>query len=330
MNQHNLNLETFEQALQRISTYLTPTPLIPASGEFAEGKQVHLKLECLQPTGAFKLRGALNSLLQLTPAQRGLGVVCASTGNHARALAYAGQLLGVPVTVCMSELVPQQKVKAVKRAGANVEIVGRSQDDAQVRVNELCQSLGVVEVPPFDALATLVGQGTMVLELKAQLGRMPDTLFVPVSGGGLVAGVAACAKLINPNTRVIGVSMLRGAAMHASLQAGHPVEVEELETLADSLGGGIGLNNRYTFDITRQYVDELILLPEETIAEGMRAIFYDEQLAQEGAGATGYILARERPDLLGETNAIILSGRNVDPNQLMSVLKGELPYGGDL
>lgn len=323
------SLADFQSAHRRILSHIGPTPCLPSFALSNEERTTWMKLECLQPIGAFKIRGALNSVMQLSDAARERGVVCASTGNHARALAYAGQRLQVPVTVCMSSLVPQTKVDAVKALGAHVEIIGQSQDEAQVRVNQLVSEHGLTDIPPFDALDTLTGQGTLMLEIESVMHRLPDTVIVPLSGGGLIAGVAACAKALDPSIRIIGVSMQRGAAMAESLKAGHPVTVTEEPTLADSLGGGIGMNNRYTFEITRALVDEVICIPERTIAQAMRDCYHNERLIQEGAGATPYAIATEHPALMGSCTLLILSGKNVDLSQFSAVLAGQLPYGDD-
>ena len=213
--------------------------------------------------------------------------------------------------VCMSSLVPANKVAAVEALGAEVRIIGRSQDDAQVEVARLVQEEGLTEVPPFDHAAVIAGQGTIGLEILADL---PDVahVLVPLSGGGLASGVAVAIKGLRPQARVIGVSMARGAAMQASLAAGRPMPVEELETLADSLGGGIGLDNRYTFALCRALLDDVILLSEEEIAAGIRHASLVEGEVVEGAGAVGIaavLAGKVRPD--GPT-AIIVSGANID------------------
>ncbi len=323
------SLADFLSAHQRILQCIGPTPCLPSFALSQPNRAVWMKLECLQPGGSFKIRGALNSLMQLTETEQTRGVVCASTGNHAIAVAYAGQQLNIPVTVCMSSLVPNTKIDAVRALGATVEITGDSQDDAQARVDALVESVGLTDIPPFDALNTLIGQGTLMLELQSVMHSLPDTVIVPLSGGGLISGVAVCAKALDPSIRVIGVSMQRGAAMADSLKAGHHVTVTEEASLADSLGGGIGSNNRYTFALTKALVDEVICLPERAIAQGMRDCYTNERLVQEGGGATAYAIASQRPELLGQSTLVILSGKNVDLAQFDAVRSGQLPYGDD-
>lgn len=302
-----------EAAARRLSGRVARTPLV-ASPSLTRlcGHPVHLKLETRQPVGAFKLRGAMNALLALDEAARRRGLVTASTGNHGRAVAYAAREAGVPAVVCMSALVPANKVEAVRALGAEVRIVGRSQDDAQAEVERLVSERGLAALPPFDHPEVIAGQGTTGLELVADL---PDltTVLVPLSGGGLAAGIALAVKTLRPQARIVGISMEKGAAMAASLKAGHPVDVVEEETLADSLGGGIGLANRYSFPLCRALLDEVILLTEDEIAAGIRHAARTEGETVEGAGAVGIaaLLAgkvhREGP------TALILSGGNIDP-----------------
>ncbi|MDK1483174.1 hydroxyectoine utilization dehydratase EutB, partial [Sinorhizobium sp. 6-117] len=242
-----VTIEDIEAAARRISGRVLTTPLVSSAslGRLC-GVPVGLKLEHLQTTGSFKLRGATNAVLSLSAEERSRGVIAASTGNHGRALAYAAKAEGSVATICMSRLVPENKVSEIRRLGAHVRIVGKSQDEAQQEVDRLVSEEGLVMVPPFDHPAVVAGQGTLGLEIVEQ---MPDvaTVLVPLSGGGLAAGVAAAVKARRPKARVIGLTMERGAAMKASVQAGRPVQVEEEPSLADSLGGGIGLDNRVTF-----------------------------------------------------------------------------------
>ncbi len=307
-----MELEAIEAARLAIRGIACRTPLVDAPSLAPDGRRVRLKLETAQPTGAFKIRGAANALARLTKEQALRGAVCASTGNHGRALAYAAQRLGIRATVCMSALVPANKVDAVRRLGADIRIVGRSQDDAQAEVGRLVAEAGMIEIPPFDHPDVIAGQGTIGLELLEDAPEL-DTVLVPLSGGGLIAGIAAAIKAMKPQIRIVGLSMERGAAMAASLRAGRPVDVTEEATLADSLGGGIGLENRHTFAIVRDLVDDIVLLSEAQIAGAMRALFRREGWVAEGAGAVGIApLLDTGLTELGRDIAVIVSGRNVD------------------
>jgi threonine dehydratase len=313
------------KARERLANRVLRTPLrdAPALGR-RSGVPVRLKCEHQQTTGSFKLRGATNALLALDEAQRRRGVVAASTGNHGRALAHAARQMGVPAVICMSRLVPANKVDAIRALGAEVRIVGQSQDDAQREVDRLVADQQMTMVPPFDAVGVIAGQGTLGLELMEQA---PDTavVLVPLSGGGLIAGVALAVKTVSPRTRVIGVSMERGPAMQQSLAAGHPVEVEELPTLADSLGGGIGLTNAHTFEMMRALVDDVVLVSEAEIAAAIRTAYAEEGEVIEGAAAVGIAAldaGRARPE--GPVT-VVLSGRNIDMRLHARIVAGETP-----
>lgn len=304
-------LREIEAASVRISGRVERTPLAPSvSLSRLCGHPVHLKLETRQPIGAFKLRGAMNAVLTLTEDQRQRGLVTASTGNHGRAVAYAARELGLAATICMSALVPANKVEAIRALGAEIRIVGRSQDDAQVEVERLVAEHGLSPIPPFDDRDVVAGQGTIGLELLADLPELACVL-IPLSGGGLAAGIAVAVKALRPSARIIGISMERGAAMAAAIAAGRPVPVVEEETLADSLGGGIGLANRVTFALCRDLVDEVVLLSEAEIAAGIRHAALVENEIVEGAGAVGIaalLAGKVHPQ--GPT-ALIVSGRNI-------------------
>lgn len=316
-----ITLNAVYRARAAIAAVAARTPLVPARSLGAEqGLDVRLKLETTQPTGAFKIRGAANALANLSAQQARNGVVCASTGNHGRAVSYAASRMDIPATVCLSELVPRNKVDAIEQLGARIEISGNSQDDAQQRAHSLAERDGLAEIPPFDHPDVIAGQGTIALELLEDFPEL-DTVLVPLSGGGLIAGIALVLKAANPAIRVIGISMERGAAMHASLQAGHPVAVTEEPSLADSLGGGIGMANRYTFDLVHTRVDATLLVSEAQIARAMRHLFINEGWVAEGAGAVGLVPLLEPCDVdLGEHIAVVISGKNVDMARFQQIV----------
>lgn len=312
-------------AAARIAGRIAPTQMV-ASAALSDrlGVPVFLKMEHRQVTGSFKLRGASNAVALLSPAEKECGVVAASTGNHGRALAHAARLERLRAVICMSRLVPSNKVEEIRRLGAEIRIVGASQDEAQEEVERLVAEDGLAMIPPFDHPAVIAGQGTLGLEM---LEAVPDaeTILVPLSGGGLAAGIAVAVKALRPKMRVIGISMKRGAAMKASLDAGKPVLVEELPSLADSLGGGIGLDNRLTFSICRDLLDEIVLVSEDEIAAGILHAYEVEREVVEGAGAVGLaalLAGKVRP--AGPT-VVLLSGRNIDMGQHRAVICGAAP-----
>ncbi|UWQ52246.1 hydroxyectoine utilization dehydratase EutB (plasmid) [Leisingera caerulea] len=317
-----ITLQDSYQARERITGRIRRTALVesPALSKLCGG-QVSLKLESSQITGSFKLRGATNAVLSLSEEQRAAGVVGVSTGNHGRGLAYAAAQAGVRCVICMSELVPQNKVDGIKSHGAEVRIIGRSQDGAQVEVDKLVAG-GMTMLPPFDHRDIIAGQSTVALEMLEQAPDL-ETVLVPLSGGGLISGVAMVMKAVNPAIRVIGVSMERGAAMYECLQAGRPVQVEELPTLADSLGGGIGLDNAYTFEMTKAFVDDVVLVSETEIAAAIRHAYFEERLVIEGSGSVGIAaLLAGRIEHPGRC-AVLVSGQNIDMGLHKRIIDGE-------
>ncbi|MFT5218458.1 MAG: threonine dehydratase [Gammaproteobacteria bacterium] len=318
-----VGLADIEKARSTIANAVHMTPVVesPVLSEVS-GVPVHLKLEQQQITGSFKLRGATNAVRNLDATQRQGGVVGVSTGNHGRGLAYAARQAGIRCIICMSSLVPQNKVEGIRSQGAEVHIIGTSQDDAQIEVDRLVREEGMTMLPPFDHPHIIAGQGTLGLELLEQLPDL-ETVLVQISGGGLISGVAAAIKATRPEVRIIGVSMQRGAAMYECIKAGKPIQVEELATLADSLGGGIGLDNRYTFSMVRDLVDDIVLVSETEIAAAIRHGYWQERQIVEGSGAVGMAaLLSEKLRLSGPTIAI-LSGANIDMNLHHRIISGE-------
>jgi threonine dehydratase len=318
-----VTLQDIYRARRAIGGRIRRTPLVLSDSLTAAlGAPVHLKLEHLQMTGSFKLRGALNAVVRLPAEEKSGGVVAVSTGNHGRGLALAARQAGARCVVCMSSLVPRNKVEAIKALGAEVRIVGASQDEAQVEADRLVAEDGMTMLPPFDDLDIIAGQGTLGVEILDDLPEV-ETVIVPLSGGGLIAGVACAIKSANARIRTIGVSMERGCAMYRSQKAGRPVQVEELPTLADALGGGIGLDNRYTFAMVRDLVDDLLLVSEEQIAGAIRHAYVEEKQVIEGSGAVGIAALRagliERPGV----TAVVVSGGNIDMSVHARLIRGE-------
>lgn len=313
-------------ARNQISGRVVKTPLVRSVClSDTCGADIRLKLEHHQITGSFKLRGATNAVLNLAGVQKQNGVIGVSTGNFGRGLAYAAKQAGVRCVICMSSLVPENKVEGIKALGAEVRIVGRSQDEAQVEVDKMVAEHGLVALDPFDHRDVIAGQGTLGVEVMEEWPRA-GLVVVPLSGGGLIGGVALAVKSINPKARVIGVTMERGAAMYESINAGKPVQVEEYASLADSLGGGIGLDNQYTFDLVRELVDDMVLVSEEEIADGIRHAYWHEKQIIEGGAAVGIaaILA-EKIKPRGENTCVILSGCNIDMPLHHKIISGDKP-----
>ena len=322
-HESHVGLDEIVSARKTIAGTVRQTPIDRSSTlEKTIGLPVYLKLEHTQVTGSFKLRGAMNAVAKLSEDEKTRGVVGVSTGNHGRGLAFAAKTAGVPCIICMSSLVPTAKIDGIRAQGADVRIIGRSQDEAQEEVDRLVRDEGMIMIPPFDHRDIIAGQGTLGLELLEQVPEA-ETILVPVSGGGLISGIAAAVKARQPQTRIVGVSMERGAAMFECQKAGRPIPVEELPTLADSLGGGIGLENRLTFAMTRELVDDLLLVSETEIAAAIRHIYWKERQIVEGSGSVGVAAI-----LAGKVQAsgpvvALLSGGNIDMNQHFRIVSGE-------
>jgi threonine dehydratase len=303
------------------------TPFVPSPFMAARsGAEFLMKLEHMQPIGAFKLRGAMNALAALP--EDVAGVTCCSTGNHGRGVAYAAARRGIRAVVCMSTLVPKAKVDGIRALGAEVRIVGRSQDEAMAESQRLCEADGLVEISPFDDPRVIAGQGTVGLEIMEARPDL-DTILVPLSGGGLAAGVAVAAKAINPKVRVIGVTMERGAAMAESLRAGHPVEVKEHASLADSLGGGIGMENRLSFPLCRDLLDDVVLVTEEEIRDAMQVLYFEDRMVAEGGAVVGLAAVLSGKVRVKGPTATIVTGRNLDMGTFTRIVTGQDVTLGD-
>ena len=314
-------------AHRQIKATIIKTPIIRSTGLTKSlGSKVVLKLESLQVTGSFKIRGATNKILSLSDDEKVRGVITISSGNHGRAVAYVARKFNIPALVCVSETVPENKINAIHELGAEVVKAGKTYDEANESALRLQDERGLTMVHPFDDPYVIAGQGTIGLELMEELPEI-DTVIVPLSGGGLLSGIALALKSINPEIQTIGVSMDKGAAMVESLKSGKVVEIVEEPSLADALMGGLGSDNRYTFKGIQKYVDQTVLVTEDEIAAGMTFALEKEHLVVEGGGAVGIAaLLAGKAENLGEKVAVVISGSNVSLPTLMEVSKGEYPY----
>mgnify|MGYP005672478659 FL=1 len=314
-----ITLEKIKDAHKKILPYVNYTPLVH-SEYLSNYSNVKLKLENFQITGSFKLRGALNKLLSLTKSEKEKGVIAVSTGNHGKGVAYASKVLGIKSTIYMSSMVPQYRRKAIENLGAKVEIVGQNSDEADLFAKNLAKEKNISLIHPFDDEDIIIGQGTVGLEMLEQFPDA-DTIIIPTSGGGLVSGIAQAIKLQKPKIKIISVSMERGPSMYDSLKKGVPVDVEELETLADCLGGSIGLDNKFTFNIVKEYVDDFVLVSEEKIAEGIKINFLEHKIVSEGAAATSIMVVKEKlSSHIGKNIICLICGGNIDAQLFNKVL----------
>ncbi len=314
-------LEKIKQAHQRIKDVVVHTPFSYApflSGE--SGVEVFLKKENLQMTGAFKLRGAFNKIASLSDAERAQGVVAASAGNHAQGVAYSAQHFGIKAVIIMPDSTPLTKVNGVRHFGAEVILAGGNYDEAYAYATKYGEENGLVFVHPFEDEEVIAGQGTVALEILEEAGDL-DAVIVPVGGGGLISGVAAAIKGINPKIEVIGVSAAGAPALKNSFDAKTPIDSVSVRTIAD------GIAVRDCSPITLNYmlesVDQFITVDEKEIASAILFLLEKQKLVVEGAGAVGVaaLLHKKLPHLEGKKVAVILSGGNVDVTLLSVIIE---------
>jgi threonine dehydratase len=295
----------------------------------AAGCQAWLKLENLQMTGAYKERGALNKLLQLSAEERSRGLIAASAGNHAQAVAYHAGRLGAPATIVMPEGTPLLKVANTRGHGAKVVLAGTSYDEAYAEARRLEATEKLTFVHPFDDPAVIAGQGTVGLEILEQVPDA-DVLLVPVGGGGLASGVAVAAKALRPSVRVVGVEAEVLSSMLASLEEGKPVTLEPATTLADGIA--VKRPGDLTFAHVRALVDEIVTVSEEEIAGAILYLLEKEKTVVEGAGAVGVaaLMNQKVARVEGQKVVSVVSGGNIDVNVIARVIERGLVRDGRL
>ncbi len=319
----------FERARRAVAGVARATPLLPAPG-LAErlGAEVLVKAESLQVTGSFKVRGAASRLAALPEDGRRTGVAACSSGNHGRAVAHVAARTGVPATIYVPEWVDPVKLEGIRAAGAEAVLAGATFDEAEALAIREAAAAGRSYVSAYDDPWVIAGQGTIALELVEEIGGAPGAVVAPLSGGGLVGGIGAAlaARLGAEAPPCVAVSAANAAVMRASVEAGRPVDLPEKETLASALAGGIGLDNRYSFDLVREVVAEHVTVSESEIAEAMRYCVERLKLVVEGGGAVGLAaLLSGRwapPAALERPVVVVLSGGNVSAETLIRVLEG--------
>jgi threonine dehydratase len=319
-----------EAARKRIdgAVYYSPCPeSIPLSE--LTGMKIFTKLDYEQRTGSFKERGARNALAQLSADQQKRGVIAASAGNHAQALAYQGKLLGIPATVVMPKYAPLIKIGNCEKLGATVVLHGKDFTEAKEKAHEIGKERGLAYIDGYDDPAIIAGQGTMGLEIVEQAPDL-DAVVVPVGGGGLLAGVALAVKSLRPQTKIIAVEADHVASFSAAIQAGKPVRIEMQPTLADGLAiAQVGAN---AFATAAPLIDRIVVVGEEQIAISVLRIVELEKGVVEGAAATplAACLSGQLPDLAGKRVVLLLCGGNIDPNVLSRVVERGLVADGRL
>ena len=320
-----ISMELLRDARCVLSPVINLTPMIPAKG-FVPDCRFYLKADCLQKTGAFKLRGAYYKLSTLTDEEKARGVIACSAGNHAQGVAFAARDMGIPATICIPAGAPLSKIEATRSYGANVVLVPGVYDDAHAEAVRLRDEQGLTFIHPFDDERVMAGQGTIGLEIAEQLPDV-DVVLVPIGGGGLIAGVASALRQLKPACRIIGVQAAGAASMADSLRAGHILTLPEVHTVADGIQ--VKTPGEKTFAICREAVDEVVTVGEAEIASAILTVLERQKPMVEGAGAVGVAVAMYGElDLRGKTVCALLSGGNLDVTMLERIITRGLAREG--
>ncbi|TCJ28635.1 threonine ammonia-lyase [Nocardioides jejuensis] len=322
----SLTLADVEAARDILAGTAVRTPVVESRWlSDLTGQQVHLKCENLQRTGSFKLRGAFVRIARLSAEERAAGVVAASAGNHAQGVALAAQQLGIPATVFMPEGAPIPKERATRAYGAEVVFAGRYFDDALREALAYAARTGATFIHPFDHADVVVGQGTVGLEMLEQV---PDaaTILVPAGGGGLVAGVALAVKSLRPDVRVVAVQAEGASAIAPSLDAGAPVALEAMNTMADGIA--VGRPGEVPLALIRDHVDDVLSVSEESLSQALLSLVERAKMVVEPAGAAAVAALVEHPDAFSGPIVALLSGGNIDPLLLGKVIRHGLASAG--
>lgn len=309
------------EAASRIEGHAHKTPVMTSRSVNTEfGAEVFFKCENLQRMGAFKFRGAFNSLSKFCPSQRRAGVVAYSSGNHAQAIALSAQLLGIPATIVMPHDAPIAKVAATKGYGGNVVVYDRYKEDREQIGQELADRHGLTLIPPFDHPDVIAGQGTAARELFEEIGPL-DALFVPLGGGGLLSGCALATRALYPECQLYGVEPEAGNDGQRSFRQGQIVQIDTPDTIAD--GAQTQRLGNLTFPIISRDVQDILTATDGQLVEGMAFLATRMKLVVEPTGCLGFAAARaKKRELLGKRVGVLISGGNVDLKRLANLFGG--------
>lgn len=313
-----LTLEKFEEASEVVKRVTKPTKLV-----FSEylsqqtGGKVYLKPENMQHTGAYKLRGAYYKISTLSEEEKSRGLITASAGNHAQGVAYAAKAYGCKATIVMPTVTPLIKVNRTKSYGADVILYGDVYDDACKKAYELAKETGCTFVHPFDDLEVITGQGTITMEIIQELPTV-DYILAPIGGGGLIAGVATLAKMLNPKIKVIGVEPVQAASMSMALECGEVVTLPSADTIAD--GAAVKTVGTNTFKYVKQYVDDILTVEDDELIGAFLDMVENHKMIVENAGLLT-VAALKQLDLQGKKVVSILSGGNMDVITMSSIVQ---------
>lgn len=310
------------QAHDRLQPHVRETPLDDSLAlSQITGAQVWLKLENLQHTGSFKVRGALNKLLSLSPEQLQKGVVAASSGNHGAGVAFGLHKLGAKGIVFVPEGASKTKLEAIRRYGAEVRIYGQSGDDAEVYARQYARQNHMTYISPYNDPEVIAGQGTIGVEIAHQLPQSPDVVFVTVGGGGMIAGIASYLKSVSPHTQIVGCQPENDAAMLASVRAQKIVSVAARPTLSDGSAGGLE-PGAITLGLCQQLVDRWVTVSEEEIKAAMRLFLETQhQLLEGAAGVALAAFLQNSAQYQGQKVVIVICGANIGPPTLQAILQ---------
>jgi len=318
-----IDLRDIKDAREAIKNLVKRTPLVRSTflSDFCGG-EVYLKLENLQITNSFKIRGALNRMLHLSTEEMKQGVVTASAGNHAQAVAIGAEKLNLSAKIVIPRNTPKVKIDKIKKHNVELILHGDIYDEAEQKAIDLAKKDGLTYISPYNDKLVIAGQGTVGLEILEDLPNV-DTMIVPVGGGGLISGISVAVKSIEPSVQIIGVQSEASPAMYESLKAGKIVDVEMRESIADGLFGGIEKSS-ITFGIVQEYVDDFLLVKEETIRKAVFLLWDKEKQVAEGAGAIAITPIIEDKDLfMGKKIVAVISGGNIEDKLFQNILASE-------
>ena len=320
-----ISMEMLQDARRVLSPVINQTPVLHAPG-LVPDCSFYLKADCLQKTGAFKLRGAYYKIATLSDQEKRRGVIACSAGNHAQGVGFASRDMHIPATICIPAAAPISKIQATRSYGANVVLVDGVYDDAYAEAVRLRDEQGLTFIHPFDDYRVMAGQGTIGLEILEQLPDV-DMIITAIGGGGLVSGVAKAVKELKPSCQVIGVQAEGAASMYEALRQDKIITLPQVGTMADGIQ--VKTAGTLTFDMCRQYVDKVVTVSESEIAAAILTILEKQKLITEGAGAVSVAAVMSgKLDVKGKTVCALLSGGNVDVTMLERIIKHGLTAEG--
>ena len=324
-----VTLEDVKKAQDTIKDIVKKTDILESTKlSSMTGANVYYKCENLQKTGSFKVRGACNKIANLTDEEKANGVIASSAGNHAQGVALGAKMNGIEATIVMPQTAPLAKVTATKSYGANVVLEGLVYDDAYAKALEIQKETGATFLHPFNDEYVIAGQGTIALEIFEQMNNKVDTILCPIGGGGIIAGVAVAAKSLNPNVKIIGVQTANIPSMYESMKAGKVTTAFKDTSVADGIS--VKTVGELTFNIVKDLVDDVILVEEGEIAEGLLFLMENQKVLAEGSGAvtTAAILSGKYIPKKNENVVCIISGGNIDINTLNRIIAIGLAKSG--